>query len=385
MVAITYCRLLVFIRAPWRHGRFSRDCPSVNRRRGVCGLRIAKEQLYKLPPQAQRLYLMYPAPHTDTWTQETQLPLLHRIVKRLNVLPPASEDVHPTKLTDSVPAFREWNQALYLAPWALAPFLFRSYLYYMNPEYHIGSWTMWISLVLFSLTFGLHWVSFLNHLARKYGYFNGGVGRDTIPYSEVPKVVTEVVCGLVFRPAMVVFLTYDPAAPPSMTLWAPLQLFFFTLVEDFYYYWAHRVCHEGESLWKLHRQHHTTKAPTTLLLGYAGQLQEVFDIVGAPTLTWFTFPVPFDVFMTWMIIHISIQLHGHSGIRLWYGSILTGPYLRPFGMELISEDHDLHHRHGWRESYNYGKQSTVWDTIFGTKGERIEAHDGNLLWHHLVY
>lgn len=314
------------------------------------------------------------------------MPIPHRLIKFLGLLPPAAEDVRQTRLTDPVPVFEEWNQALFLVPWALVPYLFHMYLYYYaGPEYQLGHRAMWRCLVLFTLTFGVYWVHFLNHLARKYGYFNGGSGRDTIPYSEVPKVLTEVVCGLLLRPAIAVYLAYDPTAPPSMTLWAPLQLFVFTLVEDFYYYWVHRICHEVQSLWKLHRLHHTTKAPTLLLLGYAGGLQEIFDIVGAPTLSWLTFPLPFDIFMAWLVIHISIQLHGHSGVRLWHGSILTGPFLRPINMELVSEDHDLHHRHGWRQSYNYGKQSGVWDTLFGTKGERIEGYDANLQYGHVIY
>ncbi len=36
------------------------------------------------------------------------------------------------------------------------------------------------------------------------------------------------------------------------------------------------------------------------------------------------------------------------------------------------EDHDAHHRHG-RAGLNYGKQSRVWDRIFGTAAEREET------------
>ena len=37
------------------------------------------------------------------------------------------------------------------------------------------------------------------------------------------------------------------------------------------------------------------------------------------------------------------------------------------------EDHDLHHRFG-KSGRNYGKQTRIFDRIFGTIGERIETH-----------
>jgi sterol desaturase/sphingolipid hydroxylase (fatty acid hydroxylase superfamily) len=47
-------------------------------------------------------------------------------------------------------------------------------------------------------------------------------------------------------------------------------------------------------------------------------------------------------------------------------------------MELCVEDHDLHHRQGWRKSHNYGKQTRVWDRLFGTCGTRIESVPDNV-------
>lgn len=41
---------------------------------------------------------------------------------------------------------------------------------------------------------------------------------------------------------------------------------------------------------------------------------------------------------------------------------------------------DLHHRLGWRKSYNYGKQTRIWDTIFGTKRDRMEVLRENIDW-----
>jgi sterol desaturase/sphingolipid hydroxylase (fatty acid hydroxylase superfamily) len=51
----------------------------------------------------------------------------------------------------------------------------------------------------------------------------------------------------------------------------------------------------------------------------------------------------------------------------------AAPFLYLLGAELSLEDHDLHHREGWRKSGNYGKQTRLWDRIFGTCVNRVEA------------
>lgn len=42
---------------------------------------------------------------------------------------------------------------------------------------------------------------------------------------------------------------------------------------------------------------------------------------------------------------------GHSGLRAFVPTALASTFLQPFGLELEIEDHDLHHRHGWRKSF----------------------------------
>ncbi|PKI85679.1 hypothetical protein MVES1_000751 [Malassezia vespertilionis] len=319
-----------------------------------------------------------PAPNVDGWKKERNLSILHRIVALVQLLPPSPEECHKPGPDDKLPVFDEWNQALYLLPFAMLPFTVR-YLYYHYVDTQMPNhWTIFVMFFTYTIFFAAVFVNYLNRLALRYGYLDSGVGRDTIPYNMAAKIAVEAISALSLRPLGMVLLTYNPAEAPKLTIWFPFQLFIFTLVEDFYYYWFHRLCHEAESAWVFHRLHHTTKHPTALLLGYADEIQEVVDIVGAPLLSWFTFPIPYDVLSVWVLIHISIQLHGHSGIRLHYGTLLTGPWLRPLNLELVEEDHDLHHRHGWKDSYNYGKQSRVWDTLFGTTGNRIEGYEENL-------
>ncbi|ENH63780.1 hypothetical protein FOC1_g10007914, partial [Fusarium oxysporum f. sp. cubense race 1] len=91
----------------------------------------------------------------------------------------------------------------------------------------------------------------------------------------------------------------------------------------------------------------------------------------------------------WWICHQYIaftEVLGHSGLRIYGMPPSTLAWLlKGVGMELVIEDHDLHHRKGYRKSHNYGKQTRVWDTLFGTCHERIEAKNQNVDWDRAVW
>ncbi|KOS13577.1 sterol desaturase [Malassezia pachydermatis] len=152
---------------------------------------------------------------------------------------------------------------------------------------------------------------------------------------------------------------------------------------DFIYYWVHRATHEVEWLWKFHQKHHTTKHPCPFLLAYADEIQEVFDLIGTPSLTYALYPVPFDVLYIWSLFLVAIEAMGHSGVRLYFPGLLTFGILRPVECDITVEDHDLHHRYGWKQSYNYGKQTMLWDQLFGTKAERLETSYDNVDWNNV--
>jgi sterol desaturase/sphingolipid hydroxylase (fatty acid hydroxylase superfamily) len=87
-------------------------------------------------------------------------------------------------------------------------------------------------------------------------------------------------------------------------------------------------------------------------------------------------------FYEWWICHqyvVFAELAGHSGLRVHASPPSTLSWLlRWFDAELVIEDHDLHHRKGWKKSHNYGKQTRLWDRVFGTCCDRIESVQGNV-------
>lgn len=139
-----------------------------------------------------------------------------------------------------------------------------------------------------------------------------------------------------------------------------------------------------QNLRAIHHLCRTDAAPAFFSLSRIDEVQEIGDILLIPLLAYYSLKPTFLSlsFYDWwvcMIYVLNIELGGHSGARV----VATPPaagfgLLELFGLELIIEDHDLHHRVGWKKSGNYGKQSRVWDSLFGSNLERIECKEANL-------
>lgn len=231
----------------------------------------------------------------------------------------------------------------------------------------------------------------IRRLAKQYGFLDGEHERDGIPDSGVAKVLGAGWKTVGGRMLMAVYLTYSPAVGPAQAMsslawwaWLPFQIGMYAVILDFWFYWYHRAMHDVNGLWHFHRTHHLTKRPNALLAAYADEVQEFFDMVGIPFMTYLSFRafgIPLD-FYAWFIAHQYIaftEAGGHSGLRL--NITAASPFemiLQYFNAEIVIEDHDLHHRKGWRKSHNYGKQTRLWDRIFGTCHDRIELRADNI-------
>jgi len=230
-------------------------------------------------------------------------------------------------------------------------------------------------------------IHILRKLGHKWGFLDGDKHeRDQVPDVSVRKVFNSLSLTAVVRPLITVFAAYRTSQTPvdSLSWWLPVEIGIYGIVLDFYFYWYHRVMHEFDGLWKYHRTHHLTKHPNPLLSLYADSEQELFDIAIVPLLTYGTmklFGFPMGFYDWWVCHHYLFftELFGHSGLRIFSVPTSTNNwFLRLFDAELATEDHDLHHRQGWKKSHNYGKQTLLWDRVFGTAGERIEMRRDNI-------
>lgn len=164
--------------------------------------------------------------------------------------------------------------------------------------------------------------------------------------------------------------------------------------------------HEVPFLWQFHRKHHTTKVsrdrlpriastrltltrvarqsrlsqhPIAALGSFADVEQELFDMLLIPLAAYLVWPIDFPTWWVSTTYTLYIEAAGHSGLRAHFENPATF-YLGWIGCALVIEDHDLHHRKGWKRATNYGKQTRIWDFLFGTKGERVEGVEGNVDW-----
>ena len=194
------------------------------------------------------------------------------------------------------------------------------------------------------------------------------------------------------RPMMCVFFAFSRQENPwDISPWVIVEIGLYQIVLDFYFYWYHRLMHDFDSLWQFHRKHHMTKHPNPLLSLYADGIQEIGDIFLIPILAYATMKavgLPLGFYEWWICNQYVVvtELWGHSGLRVYVTPATTAtPLLRPLGCELATEDHDLHHRRGWKSSHNYGKQTLLWDTVFGTAIPREEMPKSNIDWKQSLY
>ncbi|OJJ96388.1 hypothetical protein ASPACDRAFT_1891249 [Aspergillus aculeatus ATCC 16872] len=305
--------------------------------------------------------------------------------------------IHHINLDQDVPIHSKEDKMPYIGEFSLHRWiLWHSVLPLLVHQLYVSYTGRPIGLIaaffFYSLAFKLiaiHELHVLRRLGHKVGFFDGDQhARDGVPDVGIGKVVQSLMSTSTFRPVMTVFFSYRPSQPPSQISWAwlILEIGLYGIVLDFWFYWYHRAMHDFEGLWKYHRTHHLTKHPNPLLSLYADTEQEIFDIAGIPLLAYFSLKLmglPMG-FYEWWICHQYVmfaELAGHSGLRVWTTPPSTlGWLLRLTGTELVIEDHDLHHRKGWKQSSNYGKQTRLWDRLFGTCRERIECRPENVDW-----
>lgn len=303
--------------------------------------------------------------------------------------------IHPVDLDKPVPVFAKTDKIPYASDWILHRWvlayacvpliLHQIYASYTGHNLsYVSAYVLYAAWLNFTAIREIQVVRDAGHV---YGYFDGDKHeRDGVPDVRVREVVVSLVLTSLLRPLMAVMVSYrESELPKDISIpWLILELGMYPIMVDFWFYIYHRLMHDVPWLWQYHRTHHLTKHPNTLLSLYADGWQEAFDIFVIPMLAWASvrlMGMPMGFYETWICYEytIFVELLGHSGLRV-VGSPATpfSPLLRLWDLELVLEDHDLHHRTGWKKSHNYGKQTRLWDTVFGTKADRIESCKGNI-------
>lgn len=324
----------------------------------------------------------------------------HYIIHAFNAYPITPGEEPPVHAkTDKVPYVVQWQNHAWILLHASVPLaLHQAWVWATDTGgiHPVAAFSLYFAAFSWAV---VRQIKCARKAGQQIGFLDGDVHpRDGIPDVGVDKVVAALWKTTGSRIAMATYLTYDSEQSPLSVMadarwwaWLYLQIGLYGIILDFWFYVYHRAMHDIGGLWKYHRTHHLTKHPNSLLAAYADHEQEFFDMVGIPFLTWCTFRalgIPLG-FYEWWICHQYIaftEVLGHSGLRAYGTPPSTLSWaLRLLGSELAIEDHDLHHRKGWRKSHNYGKQTKLWDRVFGTGLERIESRAENIDWDNGVY
>jgi sterol desaturase/sphingolipid hydroxylase (fatty acid hydroxylase superfamily) len=166
--------------------------------------------------------------------------------------------------------------------------------------------------------------------------------------------------------ALIESLTYK-MIPLGACSWSHflIHIFCFELVLDFFHYWTHRMIHVVPELYVFHKYHHYHNRPRTLNT-YCHHPMDLVLTNTIPTLISFYF-FRFSRFQSNLVLIYKsfIEISGHVGRKLAPSSCfpLCIWLPRALGIELYTEDHDLHHS---KSTFNYSKRFCIWDQLFGT-------------------
>lgn len=325
----------------------------------------------------------------STWRQDKtkeSWTFYHHFLTHLDVFHNIEgKDIPVHEKTDSMPYLTEWSCHIWILLHAAWPMLIQQAAITLTGR-DLNPVAAFFLYTIAMQANSIHEIKVLRQLGHRYGFLDGDKhARDDVPDVGVAKVLHSLELTTSIRPMLAIFFAYRRKGYLDLSWWLPVELGLYAITLDLFFYIYHRSCHELDSLWQYHRTHHLTKHPNPLLSSYADHEQEIIEIALIPLFTYATLKYVFGFpmgFHDWWICHeyiIFAEAFGHSGLRIFSTTPGAASWLlKMFDCELAIEDHDLHHRRGWKKSYNYGKQTRLWDRIFNTSGQRIEAVPENV-------
>ena len=155
----------------------------------------------------------------------------------------------------------------------------------------------------------------------------------------------------------------------DLPTWLAFLLVF--LPDDFMHYWYHRLAHEHEWMWPMHRTHHTARR-YQVTVAFRENWTWLFFM---PGFWWMGLMIHvglgYMVVLSALVIglHNVILHYGFTWDRRLYQHSVAGPVIRV--IERIINTPSLHRgHHGLGQNGvplgNYGQTLFVWDQLFGT-------------------
>ncbi|WJX93677.1 Methylsterol monooxygenase 2-2 [Trifolium repens] len=137
------------------------------------------------------------------------------------------------------------------------------------------------------------------------------------------------------------------------------QIIFYFILEDFVFYWGHRILHTKWLYKHVHSVHHEYATPFGLTSEYAHPAEILF--LGFATILGPAVTGPHLITLwLWMVLRVLETVEAHCGYHFpWSPS----NFLPLYGG---ADFHDYHHRLLYTKSGNYSSTFTYMDRVFGT-------------------
>lgn len=306
------------------------------------------------------------------------------LFERLATIELASKKVYSLKPANPnpPPVHNIWRERVWLILTISPALIIQNLWYQFIPQTsYFHTWHPLFAFIFYTIAFfvfTLLLVRRCHFFMEYYGTFDEDKrARDYVPDILVPRLVLSVLFYFLIRTGIgMIAGGYDRHIPPALgqtiSWFVIIKIGLWLIALDFFFYSYHRTVHTVPFLWKIHSLHHCTKHPTPLQSILAGDIQDLIEIVCIPIASSWVVPLTTHEFWIAQCILIYIEAGGHSGIRAYWPHVILYEFLQPFGMELCIEDHELHHRFG-KSGLNYGKQTRIFDRLFGTLCDRIEC------------
>jgi len=150
-----------------------------------------------------------------------------------------------------------------------------------------------------------------------------------------------------------------------------LSSFLFEIIFDLSHYTLHRTMHSLPFLYPIHKTHHKFLHPSAITTFYMNPLDLILSYSVPLTISSHLIELSqFDFLL--MTVYLTYQeIAGHLGKEMCPTSCFAQCIWLPrmLGIELYTEDHDLHHS---QFKYNFGKRFSLWDKLFGTFKSSID-------------
>lgn len=153
--------------------------------------------------------------------------------------------------------------------------------------------------------------------------------------------------------------------------WLLASLVLMLILNDTFFYWAHRAMHHPKLFRLVHKVHHKSTDPSPLTSFAFHPSEAVVENI-MPFLLPFVMPLHFGVILTWQILDMLNNVLAHLGYEVYPKTWTKIPFLK---YKTTSTHHNMHHQ---LFNGNYALYFTWWDKWMGTEFRDYEKRHAQI-------